>query len=437
MKTCRMNRNRFPSHFRIATALSLVAGSIVCAIFALPLNSTGSSTPAAYPQVMSGSQWQALTAIVGGATVLPTTQTVQHWFGSTLDPHNGITYGHNMVGADPNNCSGADCDVTVTVEIIPLNVIVDGESFNGSDVVAATLASPVFALNHYGSTPFATAPGAFPNDPSFIQGRGGVLSQDDAGNPLQLQDAIMRAEFNKTGASSYHLRLNPVVHDPITIVVPSGKSFVGLSPNGLDGGFIDFQWWAAQIQTLNGNLGYNDPTHLPLYLPRTSCFTPRIRSTAAWSVSTEPPPAYTVTAISQCRLLSGPRIRCRADLTGPTAVPSGKSRTSSQLATSSPSGRTTPLVTISWSPGQRLQLQSTAASAISRLATQWLQLGSRWAATFTFRGRIPMAHKVPMATTILRTRRFSRGSCASHQITSPSRRRAIRRTLVATRLWET
>jgi hypothetical protein len=128
-----------------------------------------------------------------------------------------------MVGADPNNCSGADCDVTVTVDIIPLNVVVEGESFNGSDVVDAVLASPVFALNDYGATPFATAAGNFPNLPRFIRGPGGVLSQNDAGNPLQLEDATMRAQFNKTGSSSYHLRLNPVVHDAIEIVVPNGR----------------------------------------------------------------------------------------------------------------------------------------------------------------------------------------------------------------------
>jgi len=253
---------------RITAALSLVAGSVVCALFALPLSSTGGSTSAGHTQMMGGSQWRALTTTVGGATVLSTTQTVQHWFGSTLDPQNGVTYGYNIVGADPNNCSGADCDVTVTVDIIPLNVIVAGESFNGTEVVAATLASPIFALNDYGFTPFATAPGAFPNDPSLIQGPGGVLSQNDAGNQLQLQDAIQRAEFNKTGLSSYHLRLNPVVHDPVIFVVPSGKSLVLQSPNGLDGAFIDFQWWNAQIQTLNGNLAYLDPTHLALYLTK-------------------------------------------------------------------------------------------------------------------------------------------------------------------------
>ena len=73
---------------------------------------------------------------------------------------------------------------------------------NGSDAVNATLASPVFALNDYGSTPFATAAGNFPNLPFFIQGLGGVLSQNDAGNQLQLEDATMRAQFNNTGCRS-------------------------------------------------------------------------------------------------------------------------------------------------------------------------------------------------------------------------------------------
>jgi len=209
-----------------------------------------------------------LNTTIGGAQVLPTTRTVPHWFGSTLDPNNGVTYGYNMVGADPNNCSGADCDVTVTVDIIPLNVVVEGESFNGSDVVDATLASPVFALNDYGSTPFATAPGNFPDFPALIRGTGGVLSQNDAGNQLQLEDATMRAQFNKTGSNSYHLRLNPVVHDAITIVVPSGLGTVLQSPHGVHIGDVNIAWWPARIQNLNASLAYIDPTHLPLYLTK-------------------------------------------------------------------------------------------------------------------------------------------------------------------------
>jgi hypothetical protein len=103
------------------------------------------------------SQLKALTTTIGGANVLPTTRTVPHWWGSTLDPDNGITYGYNMVGADPNNCSGSGCSVTVEADITPLIVNIDGLTFSGNNVLDATLASPQFALNDYGSTPFATA----------------------------------------------------------------------------------------------------------------------------------------------------------------------------------------------------------------------------------------------------------------------------------------
>ena len=112
----------------------------------------------------------------------------------------------------------------------------------------ATLASPLFALNDYGFTPFATAPGNFPNPPIRIQGPGGVLSQNDAGNQLQLEDATMRAQFNKTGSSSYHLRLNPVVHDAITIVVPNGQGTVLQSVRGVHFGDVNLQWWRTRIQ---------------------------------------------------------------------------------------------------------------------------------------------------------------------------------------------
>src|SRR4029077_13016906 len=108
---------------------------------------------------------------------LATARTIAHWFGTALNPDNGVTYGFNMVGADPNNCSGSGCDVTVTVDITPVNVTVDGESFNGGDALSATLASPVFHTNDYGFVPAATAAGNFPNTPLFIRGPGGPLSQ--------------------------------------------------------------------------------------------------------------------------------------------------------------------------------------------------------------------------------------------------------------------
>ncbi len=72
---------------------------------------TASAQNANEPQLIDDSQLQALSTTVGGASVLPTTRTIPHWWGSTLDPHNGITYGYNMVGANPNTCSGTTWSV--------------------------------------------------------------------------------------------------------------------------------------------------------------------------------------------------------------------------------------------------------------------------------------------------------------------------------------
>src|SRR4051794_29986728 len=161
----------------------------IAAILMILVVALGIQTASAAPPVISDAALKAMFTTIGGAPVLPTTRTVAHWWGSALDPHNGVTYGYNMVGADPDNCSGAACSATIVTDITPIKVVVGGLTFNGSDVVAATLASPQFAENDYGLTPFATAAGSFPNSPAFIRGPGGVLSQGDAGVPLQLQDA--------------------------------------------------------------------------------------------------------------------------------------------------------------------------------------------------------------------------------------------------------
>ena len=240
--------------------LGLLLGVVlVIAVVTSSAASAASRTATVQPQVISDAALQAQTTTIGGATPLSTTRTVAHWFGSTLDPNNGVTYGYNMVGADPYNCSGSGCDATVETDIIPLNVIVGGMEFDGTDVVAPTLASPQFATNDYGSTPAAT-------NSAFARGPGGVLSQGDAGRLLQLQDATMRAQFNKTGSSSYHLRLHSTVRPPITIVVPGNKGTLLQSGRGVIFASVNIQWWATRIQSLDNSLGYVDPTHLPLYL---------------------------------------------------------------------------------------------------------------------------------------------------------------------------
>src|SRR5215468_4098613 len=57
------------------------------------------------PQMIDDATLKAMTTTLGGARPQPTTRTLTHWFGQTLNPDNGVTYGYNMVGADPNNCS--------------------------------------------------------------------------------------------------------------------------------------------------------------------------------------------------------------------------------------------------------------------------------------------------------------------------------------------
>jgi hypothetical protein len=211
------------------------------------------------PQLIDDSQLQALTTTVGGASVLPTTRTIPHWWGSTRDPHNGITYGYNMVGADPNNCSGSGCSVTIDADITPVIVNIAGLTFSGNDILAATLASPQFALNDYASTPFATA-GA----PNVPRGPGGTLSQQDSGLSLQLEDATMRAQFDETGSSTYHLFLHPNVLPAVTINVPANQGVLLRSGRGAVFADIDITWWSAQMKNLNSTVG--DPTHLPIYL---------------------------------------------------------------------------------------------------------------------------------------------------------------------------
>src|SRR5260221_7325315 len=222
--------------------------------------SGGGATPIE-PQVVDDSTLKALSTTVGGANVLPTTRTVAHWFGQTTDPHNGVTYGYNMVGSDPNNCTGSACSTTIEVDITPIIVHVAGWTFDGTSVLGATLASPQFANNDYGSTPFATGPNSAAGN--LPRGPGGLLSQADAGVPLQLEDATMRAQFNKTGVSNYHVNLHANVLPAVTIDVPSNQGTVIASGRHVPGADINISWWSAQINNLEQSA---DPTHLPIYL---------------------------------------------------------------------------------------------------------------------------------------------------------------------------
>ena len=243
---------------RLGISVALIA-AVVAAFSAAPVSAASSSSI----QVIDDSQLQALTTTVGGvagADQLNTLDTVPHWFGTTKNGNNGITYGYNMVGADPNNCSGASCDVTIEADVQPLIVNDAGMTFDGTQVMAATLNSPLFTLNDYGTTPNATAAGAFPASPREIRGAGGTLSQNDAGNLLQLEDATMRAQFNTYG--SYHVRLHANVLPAVTINVPSDQGGLIKSGRGVIAADVDVKWWSVKIQELQAHA---DSHHLPIY----------------------------------------------------------------------------------------------------------------------------------------------------------------------------
>jgi hypothetical protein len=237
--------------FHIVALVALVVVALVLVGASVRASASSSSVP-----VIDDATLQAMTSTIGGASPLPTTRTIPHWSGQTLDPHNGVTYGYNMVGADPNNCSGASCSITIEADITPVVVNIDGLTFSGNDVLPATLASPQFATNDYGSTTAATAA-------NFTKGSGGALSQGDAGNNLQLEDATMRAQFNQTGLSTYHLMLHPNVLPAVTINVPKNQGVLLQSGRGVIFADISISWWSAQIQNLETTA---DPTHLPIYL---------------------------------------------------------------------------------------------------------------------------------------------------------------------------
>ena len=246
--------------------LTLTAGIVFGLVSAGPAwAGTGvSGKPTVTPKPISASAFDPTsTTIGGGVSVLPTTRTVAHWWGSSTNPQNNVTYGYNMIGANPTSCSGSACSVTIQADITPLIVNFDGMTYDGTQVVPATLASPVFATNDYGYTPFATAADQFPKFPRLTKGPGGPLSPGDAGNPLQLEDATMRAQFNQVGSSNYHVILNPNVTAPVTINVPSNQGTLVTSPQGVVFPTINYNWWSAQINNLEQRA---DPTHLPIYL---------------------------------------------------------------------------------------------------------------------------------------------------------------------------
>jgi hypothetical protein len=226
---------------RSARLLAAVTSILLALVFV-------SGASAATPVVKNA---KPIFTTMGGASPLPTDNTVPHWFGSFTDPTNGVTYGYNMVGSgDPRTTQST---TTIPTVIIPLNFTFStGQSFNGSDTVGATVASPVFQDNSYAKVRVT------PN------GQPQTLS---AAGTTQLEDATMRSQFDQVGQSKYHLLLDqPNVLPAQTLTVPANQGVVvSFGPGFNTFGDVNYSWFGSHMGSLMNSL-HLSPGTLPIFL---------------------------------------------------------------------------------------------------------------------------------------------------------------------------
>ena len=231
----------------------LPLSAAAAAIGAVVLTSVGAAADDS-PDGFDASTIKASSHRFGDAKPHPGARTVPLWTGHTTNPDDGVTYTYSIVGADPAT-NGAS---TIQVDIVPVNVSLRGQDFNGSDAVAGVLASPLFQTADYSTTSAAT-------NRSGGQGSGGQLSEGNAG--VQLLDATMRSQFNKVG-SSYHLFLaKPIVHRAVTLDAPASAGITPTS-HGATYAVIDEAWFQPQAEALNTTLSYLHPYRLALFVTK-------------------------------------------------------------------------------------------------------------------------------------------------------------------------
>lgn len=238
----RLHRSRRLTRLLIVSAPILAIGGLLAGTAASPASASSG------PVQVSG---KPIFTTDGGASPLPTDRTVPHWFGSFTDPTNGVTYGYNMVGnGDPRTYTGT---TTVPTEIIPMNfTFADGEQFNGSDVTAAMVNSPMWQDNSW-----ATAK---------VTKNGSAQALSNAGT-TQYEDAVMRSQFNDVGNSTFHLLLGaPTILPTVTFAVPSNRGVVAsFGAEFRAFGDINLAWFASHMNSLIQSL-HLDPGTLPIFV---------------------------------------------------------------------------------------------------------------------------------------------------------------------------
>jgi hypothetical protein len=218
----------------VAAAAGLAAASLAATVAATTSSAAAAGTT--YPTVQNiGPRF----TVAGGASVLPTTQTVPHWHGSFVDGLNGQTYGYNMVGADPSTGTST----TVGTEIIPLNFSFaadNGQGFSGGQAASWSSQSPIFQ------------PTALPS-----------------GETAQYLNAVMRSEFNKIG-TGYGVQLTQTMLPTQTITVPQSQGAIYNLVNSQGQvvatvGLVNGNWFNGQLQSILVS-AHLSPTTLPIVI---------------------------------------------------------------------------------------------------------------------------------------------------------------------------
>src|ERR1700757_5003645 len=115
--------------FRRLGLCVFATAAMVAGLWATP--GSAASSAGSVP-VIDDSQLKAESTTMGGAKVLPTADTIPHFFGTSLNPDNGVTYGWNMAGVDPATNRSSSIDV----DIYPVVVHVAGLTFDGNNILA-------------------------------------------------------------------------------------------------------------------------------------------------------------------------------------------------------------------------------------------------------------------------------------------------------------
>jgi len=205
----------------------------------------------ALAQTNTDSAVATFTWIPNSHPVSPSATSLPEWNGSFVyqGRDSRTTYTFSMVGTAP----ATGLSTTVSTVIVPLKLVVSGQTFDPATVPANT--GGLSAIQNTVQSPL------FDMTTTYIQGGTNV-------GTTQYIDAYQRANFWGTVQShlGYHLLLSPVptVLNTVTLNVPAASGKIA-APFGESVAEVDINYMDAQINSLITQLGIQ-PDQLPIVM---------------------------------------------------------------------------------------------------------------------------------------------------------------------------